>query len=116
VEALSENTESLKGLPQGIAPTTGNIVGAFKSIATHKYIAGVKIKNWQRFNGKLWQRNYWEHIVHNEDEYFQLAEYIQNNPIYWDKDTLNNNVGSQIMESSPIYGNERCEKIELYEE
>jgi REP element-mobilizing transposase RayT len=66
-----------KGQPQGIAPTkaqTGNpnkktigdILGGFKSITTVEYIRGVKNYNWQRFNGKLWQRNYWEHIIRNE--------------------------------------------------
>ena len=114
---LPENVTSQKGQPQGIAPTVGDVVvGAFKSIITREYIAGVNAKNWRRFKGKLWQRNYWEHIVRNEDEYCLIAEYINNNPINWDKDKLNKDVVNQIMESSPNYGNGRCEKIELYEE
>lgn len=32
-------------------------------------------------NAKLWQRNYYEHIIRNEDEYYKICEYIKNNPI-----------------------------------
>ncbi|MBW1889107.1 MAG: hypothetical protein JRI93_01080 [Deltaproteobacteria bacterium] len=52
------------------APTAGlgDIVGAFKSITTHEYIRGVKQHGWSPFPGKLWQRNYYEHIVRNKNE------------------------------------------------
>jgi len=33
-----------KGQPQGIAPTVGDVVGAFQSIVNVKYIRGVKTK------------------------------------------------------------------------
>ena len=29
---------------------------------------GVKKHNWQPFYGKLWQRNYWEHIIRDGNE------------------------------------------------
>jgi len=46
------------------APTRlGDIVGAFKSITTNRYIQGVKRHGWTPFPGKLWQRNYYEHIM-----------------------------------------------------
>jgi hypothetical protein len=45
--------------------TVGDIIGAFKSITSNEYIRGVKNNNWQRFEAKLWQRNYWEHIIRN---------------------------------------------------
>ncbi len=67
---VAQNSIDTKnGKPQGIAPagkTLGDIVGAFKSIVMVKYIYGVKNIGWQRFNGKLWQRNYYEHIIRNE--------------------------------------------------
>ncbi|QEP44718.1 transposase [Ectothiorhodospiraceae bacterium BW-2] len=37
---------------------------------------------------KLWQRNYWEHIIRNEMELNHLREYIQNNPAQWELDKL----------------------------
>ena len=67
-------------------PTLGDIVGAFESITTVKYINGVKTKNWKRFDGKLWQRNYWEHIIRNEKSYNRITKYIKNNPANWNND------------------------------
>lgn len=75
-----------KGQPQGIAPTLGGIVGAFKSISTNAYIIGVKQKGWKPFNHKLWQRNYYEHVIRNEDSFREISEYIQNNPLKWQDD------------------------------
>jgi len=39
--------------------------------------------------GKLWQRNYYEHVIRNEDELNKIREYIQNNPLKWDLDKEN---------------------------
>ena len=64
------------------------MMDAFKSITTVEYIRGVKQNNWPPFNGKLWQRNYWEHIIRNYDEYQRISEYIINNPQQWDNDKL----------------------------
>jgi REP element-mobilizing transposase RayT len=49
--------------------------------ATTKYINGVKAYEWKPFRKKLWQRNYWEHIIRNEAEYARIAKYIRDNPI-----------------------------------
>jgi hypothetical protein len=86
--------ENQMGQPQGIAPTAkpktvGDMVGAFQSIVTVEYIRGVKQHGWQPFNGKLWQRNYWEHIIRDELSYQRISEYIINNPKNWDNDKLN---------------------------
>ncbi|MCD6400671.1 MAG: hypothetical protein J7L73_01965 [Anaerolineales bacterium] len=69
--------------------TIGDIIGAFKSITTHEYIIGVKNNKWMVFCGKLWQRNYWEHIVRNEMELNRIRKYIINNPINWNSDNEN---------------------------
>ena len=41
----------------------------------------------------VWQRNYYEHVIRNEDDYRQIAEYIADNPRRWEEDTLHPNVG-----------------------
>ena len=74
------------GQPQGIAPTVGNVVGAFKSLSTNEYIRNVKQNNWRTFDNKLWQRNYYEHIIRDEKSYYQISEYIQNNALKWQDD------------------------------
>lgn len=80
---------SQQGQPQGIAPakkTVGDMVGAFQSIVTVEYIRGVKTLGWPRFNGKLWQRNYWDNIIRNEQSYRRISNYIISNPQKWDDD------------------------------
>ncbi|EGK03208.1 transposase [Dysgonomonas gadei] len=84
------------GQPQGIAPTKqnskslGDIIGSFKSITTNSYINGVKQNDWPAFNGKLWQRNYYEHIIRNDDSYQKITEYICENPKHWQTDDYYN--------------------------
>lgn len=69
--------------PTGKNNTLGDVVGAFQSIVTVEYIRGVKNLEWKPFNGKLWQRNYWEHIIRNDNSYQRISNYIQNNPLNW---------------------------------
>jgi putative transposase len=38
----------------------------------------------------LWQRNYYEHIIRNEQSYKQIADYIINNPKNWKEDNFFN--------------------------
>jgi REP element-mobilizing transposase RayT len=33
--------------------------------------------------GKLWQTNYHEHIIRNQQSYQRISEYIVNNPAKW---------------------------------
>ena len=78
-----------KGQPQGHAPTNktvGDMMDAFKSITTVEYIHGVKQSGWKPFNGKLWQRNYYEHIIRDEQSYQRISDYIINNPAKWKGD------------------------------
>ena len=35
---------------------------------------------------KLWQRNYYEHIVRNDEDLNRIREYIENNPRNWVND------------------------------
>ena len=72
-----------------VAPTIGEIVGAFKSITTHKYIQGVDEFSWPVCTKKLWQRNYYEHIIRNQAGYERIAGYILDNPLTWDQDEEN---------------------------
>ncbi len=65
------------------------IVQWFKTMTTNEYIRGIKQKDWPRFSGKLWQRNYWEHIVRDQSEWDRIRDYIHNNPAQWDQDRLN---------------------------
>ena len=75
------------GQPQGIAPTGAtvfDIVGAYKSLAANGCLEIYKSKN--EMMGKLWQRNYYEHIIRNEQSYQTISDYIINNPAKWAED------------------------------
>lgn len=61
----------------------------FKTMTTNEYIRGVKQSNWKPFIGKVWQRNYYEHIIRNEKELQQKTDYILDNPSRWDEDDEN---------------------------
>ncbi|WP_262890332.1 transposase [Pedobacter ghigonis] len=36
--------------------------------------------------GKVWQRNYYEHIIRDERTYQNISNYIINNPSKWNDD------------------------------
>lgn len=77
------------------APTVGEIVGSFKSITTLECIQCVNVHAWISFNGKLWQRNYYEHeipvggILRDHSEHERIARYILSNPLNWANDKEN---------------------------
>ncbi|MBI4643754.1 MAG: hypothetical protein HY743_08560 [Deltaproteobacteria bacterium] len=80
--------------PQGTAAgSIGRIVQAFKSMTTHQYLRGIREYGWQPFPGKLWQRNYYERIVRDEEEWQRISEYIAANPINWALDRENREAG-----------------------
>ena len=78
------------GRPSGEHPGSPlhRVIQWFKTMTTNEYIRGVKQYGWAPFPGRLWQRNYYDHIVLNENEMSRIREYISNNPAQWatDKD------------------------------
>jgi REP element-mobilizing transposase RayT len=79
------------GRPQWGAPTENqvdllDIVGRFKSLTTRRYIQGVKQFGWMRFDKRLWQRSFYEHIIRNERDHEAIVDYIYANPLNWQKD------------------------------
>ncbi len=86
------------------APTVGDIVGAYKSLVANGCLKIYKSNG--QMMGKLWQRNYWEHIVRNEQELFRIRQYIENNPVKWEYDKLNGGPGNRVLETPAEYGME----------
>ena len=80
------------GRPQGVAPTVmslSDVVHRFKSLTTALYRQGVTENGWVPFCNRLWQRNYYEHIIRNEDELNRIRQYIEDNPLKWEMDMEN---------------------------
>ena len=57
----------------------GRLIGAFKTIST-KSINQIRHTPGQ----KIWQRNYFERIIRNDKELFNIQKYIINNPQKWE--------------------------------
>ena len=53
----------------------------FKTMTTNAYIKGVRNNGWLTFEKRMWQRNYFEHIVRNDRDLNEKREYIINNPL-----------------------------------
>ncbi|MTJ15880.1 transposase [Dolichospermum sp. UHCC 0299] len=66
--------------PQSLAAITQN----YKSVSTRQINRMNKAKG-----NVIWQRNYYEHIIRNEEALNNIREYIVNNPINWVKDQEN---------------------------
>ena len=51
---------------------------------------GINDHIFQKYNrkNKLWQPNYHDHIIRNNDEYWPIKNYIKNNPKNWSDDTF----------------------------
>ncbi|MCB0220578.1 MAG: transposase [Chrysiogenetes bacterium] len=74
----------LKPAPTGTHHGLPEIVRAFKTFSARRINAlrgtpGVPV----------WQRNYYEHIVRDDDDLARIREYIANNPIGWGGDREN---------------------------
>jgi hypothetical protein len=55
------------------------LIAGFKS-SVNKQINGIR-----DMSGNLvWQRNYYEHIIRNDNELNSIREYINNNPVNWE--------------------------------
>ena len=62
-------------------PTLGQIVAFFK------YGVSKTINEMGNTPGKkLWQRNYYEQIIRDYNEYDRITKYIKNNPVKWESD------------------------------
>ena len=50
-------------------------------MTTNEYIRMVKENGWQEIGLRLWQRDYFEHVIRDEKDYAEVWEYIENNPM-----------------------------------
>ncbi len=66
----------------------GRLIGAFKTVST-KHINQIRTTPGVR----IWQRNYWEHIIRNDGDLNRIRQYIMDNPIKWETDRENLEAG-----------------------
>jgi putative transposase len=82
----------LISLPADASPrhpigTTSGSIGAilqnFKSITSRKINQAAGSPG-----APLWQRNYYEHIIRNKQEWERISDYIRINPLRWEEDQI----------------------------
>ncbi len=72
---ITETTDTLR-LP------LGRIVGAFKTRSTKH------VNEWRETPGApLWHRNYYEHIIRDDDDLHRIRAYILTNPARWSEES-----------------------------
>lgn len=76
---LSSSSSPLSRLPKSIS----SLMAGFKSVVTKQ------INLMRHTPGeKVWQSNYYDHIIRNEKEYQRITDYINKNPLCWQSDSL----------------------------
>lgn len=94
VDQNQNGSDIIQGAGASPAPTAvasvSDIVGAYKSLVANGCLDIWKLK-WAEVNpaptlGKIWQRDYYEHIIRNEQSYETISNYIIDNPAKWNED------------------------------
>lgn len=65
--------------------TLGKIVATLKSKTVIDWLNFIRIHQINE-TAKIWQRNYYEHIIRDRKEYILYSKYIENNPKNWIND------------------------------
>ncbi len=82
-DAASSRGAASTGAASG-APTLGAVVRALKSVSA------IGANNLVGQPGRpFWQRNYYEHVIRDEDELNAVRQYIRDNPLNWHQDPDN---------------------------
>ena len=67
----------------------GRLVAAFKTVSTKQFNLAHGTPGQM-----LWQRNFYEHVIRNDEEMERVREYIAFNPMHWETDVENPSVFS----------------------
>ena len=79
--APTANSEAPNRIFRSPSQTIGAIIRGFKSAATHR------VNELRRKPGfPVWQRNYYEHVIRNDEDLTSVREYIANNYLNWEID------------------------------
>lgn len=62
-------------------PTScGDVVRWFKASVLRDFTVGVAENGWEPYQGRLWQRGYYDHIIRGERDLAAIRSYIDSNP------------------------------------
>jgi len=74
--------------PDAPQVSLAEVVHWYKSTTTTSYIRGVHSKGWPRFEGRIWQTGYHDHIVRSARDLNRIREYVESNPALWRRDVF----------------------------
>lgn len=62
------------------------IINEKNGLTISRIINQYKGKITKEIGFKIWQKSFYEHIIRNENEYYKIKEYIQDNVMNWTED------------------------------
>lgn len=68
------------------APTISTLVQTFKRHTTVEYTKLVKSGVLPPFEGRIWQRSFYDHVIRNQEDFDDIYRYIEENPQRWQED------------------------------
>ncbi|HLI33690.1 MAG TPA: transposase [Terriglobia bacterium] len=89
---LGARRAPLRMRPRSLA----SFIAGFKCVVTRRIR---EISNAPR--ARVWQRNYYEHVIRNEDELNKIRDYIATNPLRWMLDRENPAAAIPLDDESP---------------
>jgi REP element-mobilizing transposase RayT len=82
LQTIQSSQQQISMKPKSLS----SLIAGFKSATTKKInIIRSTPKN------PVWQRNYYDHIIRNDQSLERIREYVQNNPLSWKNDQLHPN-------------------------
>ncbi|MBQ3497922.1 MAG: transposase [Clostridia bacterium] len=70
-------------IQEGGKSSLEDVIAWLKTMTTNDYINGVKSGLFSPFDNKVWQRNYYDHIIRNEQDLEEKRDYTLTNLIRW---------------------------------
>jgi len=64
------------------------IIAIFKSKSTNLIRRGMPLAS-QNITNFQWQKSFYDHVIRDEKDLHRIQEYINNNPLNWELDSLN---------------------------
>jgi len=84
VESLTQHETVLEEFGKPTAGSLPTIIRSFKAVVTKR-----ANELGEHSNSPVWQRNYFEHVIRNEESLNKIRNYIWENPIHWWADEYN---------------------------
>jgi putative transposase len=83
-EGTARRAPTMEGFGKPVTGSLPTIIGAFKAAVTRRI---KPLKNIS--GGEVWQRGFYEHVIHDDESLNRIREYIINNPLNWEFDREN---------------------------